>query len=364
MTLYTACSSKTLAEATALMKGDMNRAFTSGNTPIFPASSRGHVGIVKALIERGADVNLVNKKGDTPLLLACRRSHRGVIRALIEKGADVNHVGRNGESPLLLVSRNSRIEVIILLVQNGADVNYVDPQNGETALTIAVNRNEQNWSYYRRCNVRWLLENTSVDVNGGVDTTNVLNIALKRGQTSLAKLLLFHGADHTRADNQGHFPLYSALYNLESTTFFLDTFPDSVNHPITTEGTTTLKYILFGDAPVDVFKEVVIHRKLVDVGEKVEGKTAIEWYEQMRPYGDQYRHMKRIAPYLYNARDTQRLTELCKVFFLHDKQRASVVPHALKNTCLLSPDLFEELSEYMAAPHIVLKKSVCECGYC
>jgi len=74
--------------------------------------------------------------------------------------------------------------------------------------------------------------------------TNALNLLLKRAYVQMAKLLLRHGAIVDRADSEGHFPLHSALYNLESTKFFLDTFPDFANHPITTDGTTLLK----GDA--------------------------------------------------------------------------------------------------------------------
>ena len=358
------------------MCGDMNRAFTNGNTPIFPACSRGHVGIVRALVDRGADVNHNNKKGDTPLLLACRNSHRGVIKALIEKGADVNHVGRDGESPLLIVSRRSSHEIFKILVKSGADVNYVDPKNGETALTIAVRRNQENWFFYSRCNARYLLENTSVDVNGGVvnfdnnisDSTNALNIALKRRHLFLAKLLLLHGADHTRADNRGSFPLHSALYTLEGAQFFLDTYPDSAHQPVTTGGTTILGYLLFGgDANVDVFKYLV-SRKVVDVvGDKVEGKTALEWFENMDfTWGDTWRYFKKILPYLLYERDKQRLTELCKIFLLNEKQRVSVVPHVLQHTCQLSSDLFEELSLYLEPRDVVEKKkpSGCECGYC
>ena len=98
MSLYTACSSKTLAEARALMTGDIDRVFKGGNTPIFPASSRGHVGIVKALIESGADVNRVNQRGDTPLLLAC------------SKCPDLRRIGKG------LAKRFRKNEVVVMLL--------------------------------------------------------------------------------------------------------------------------------------------------------------------------------------------------------------------------------------------------------
>ena len=251
MTLYTACTRGSLAQAKALMVGDMNLEFYGGNTPLFPACGRGHVGMVNALIGKGADVNHENKRGETPLLLACRRNRYGVVK---------------------------------LLIESGADVNYSD--NGETALTIAFfmyqfGRPEVSES---RCIVRFLLENTSIDIHKGVvralgydfDTTP-LHFALKKGLVRIAKLLIRHGAIPDKPDQRGLLPLCSALSNLESTKYFLDTFPDAAKHPVTIRGGTMLQFVLFDiDVPIEVFLEV-LSRNIVDVvGEKMYGRTALE----------------------------------------------------------------------------------------
>ena len=351
------------------MIGDMNREFINGSTALFPACRRGHVGIVKELIERGANVNHANRSGETPLVMACRQGRFGVIRALIQSGANVNHINKYGESPLLIVSRRSRHKVIRMLVESGADVNYCDPLNGETPLAIVVNRLSYNWAYDN--NINYLVEK-SADVNKGVvdldgDKTNALNLLLKRGYVQMAKLLLRYGALPDKPDSQGNLPLCSALYNLESTKFFLDKFPDAASRPVTTWGTTLLKHVICDlEVPLEVFK-YVISRKIVDVvGGKIEGlskelKICPFLSVEMR------RRLRHIVPYLLYERDKQRLTELCKLNFLVEKHRASVVPHVLEKTCNLSPDLFEELSEYMAPRDVVEKpeKSGCACcGYC
>jgi hypothetical protein len=335
------------------MIGDMNREFSNGNTPLFPACGRGHVGIVKALIGKGADVNHANKRGETPLLLACRRNSYGVVKVLIESGADVHYTNK-----------------------------------GQTALTMALSmynfrRSEVSES---RCIVRFLLENTSIDLHKGVIkplgydfSTNALNFALKNGLVRIAKLLLRHGAIPDKPDQRGLLPLCSALGNLESTKYFLDTFPDAATRPITVLGGTTLQFVLFDiDVPMEVFREV-LSRKVVDVlGEKMYGQTALECIgpggkclplpglmRRFNPH-ELRRKLARVLPYLLYERDTQRLTEICRVFFMVERQRASVVPHVLQNTCLLSPDLLEELSEYMAPRPVVQKhkRAGCECGYC
>lgn len=303
MTLYAACTRKSLAEATALMVGDVNREFTHGNTALFPACRRGHVGIVTELIKRGANVNHANWSCETPLILACRHERYGVIKALIKHGADVNY---------------------------SAD----------------LNKRAVHWNGYH---------------------TTVLNLALKRGHVKLAKMLILHGANPDSPDSRGDYPVCCALFNLESTKFFLGTYPDAAHRPIKTHGTMMLDYILFENARVEVFKYLV-SRKVVDVvGGKVLCKTPLQWADEMdATWGVSYHHFKRILPHLYYARDEQRLTELCKIHFLVEKQRATVVPHVLQNTCDLSADLLEELSEYMAPRDVADKppRPGCECGHC
>ena len=55
------------------------------------ASYGGHLDVVWALLEKGADVNARrNEDGVTPLIAASAQGHVDVVRALLEKGADVD----------------------------------------------------------------------------------------------------------------------------------------------------------------------------------------------------------------------------------------------------------------------------------
>ena len=55
-----------------------------GNTPLHGASSRGHIEMVKFLIEKGADPNRKNKADQTPLFFAKTQKHTQVSKFLME----------------------------------------------------------------------------------------------------------------------------------------------------------------------------------------------------------------------------------------------------------------------------------------
>ena len=59
-----------------------------GETPLTYATKKGHLAIVKLLIEEGdADVDVPNEKGETPLCLALVHGHSDVARILAKHAA-------------------------------------------------------------------------------------------------------------------------------------------------------------------------------------------------------------------------------------------------------------------------------------
>ena len=59
-------------------------------TPLSSASAAGHTGVVRLLLERGADADLADGMEMTPLMHAAQQGHADVVRLLMEAGADIN----------------------------------------------------------------------------------------------------------------------------------------------------------------------------------------------------------------------------------------------------------------------------------
>ncbi len=85
------------------------------------------------------DVNVVDRDGDTPLMFASRwNSNMGVIKLLLDEGADVHARNNDGWTPLMFATVfNSNPKVLQYLIDNGADVNDMD-SNYRTALMLAL----------------------------------------------------------------------------------------------------------------------------------------------------------------------------------------------------------------------------------
>jgi ankyrin repeat protein len=81
------------------------------------ASATGHLDVVQALLDKGADVNAKGNLGTTALMGASLTGRLDVMQALLDKGADVNARTNNGMTALT-VARNAAVQA--LLVQAGA----------------------------------------------------------------------------------------------------------------------------------------------------------------------------------------------------------------------------------------------------
>ncbi|KAI8514586.1 Unconventional myosin-XVI [Branchiostoma belcheri] len=104
-----------------------------GRTALHWASLYGQTGVVKLLIQHGADVGARDEDGETALHWASVNGHTGVVKLLIQHGADVGARNKDGETALHRASGNGQTGVVELLVQHGADVG-ARGEDGETAL--------------------------------------------------------------------------------------------------------------------------------------------------------------------------------------------------------------------------------------
>lgn len=171
--------------------------------------------------EEGGIEEVVKKYGSTYLVMAAFYKHEGVVKLMLDHGADPN--GRAEGYPTDIEDRTTVMAAVInsyhnaekkraaqriveTLLTYGADVN-VTTADGLTALVAAV-------SWLHEEVVKILLAH-GADVNAGSSSyhsTALINAA-RRGNVSLVKLLLAHGADPHLADKRGNTPLKAAKFS-------------------------------------------------------------------------------------------------------------------------------------------------------
>jgi len=73
------------------------------------------------LVSAGASLIFANEDGFTALLLACFFGHIDIVAALLDAGADVNQVERKCNNALCYASGKGGVEVVQLLLARGAN---------------------------------------------------------------------------------------------------------------------------------------------------------------------------------------------------------------------------------------------------
>ncbi|XP_061701463.1 ankyrin repeat and SOCS box protein 16 isoform X2 [Syngnathoides biaculeatus] len=99
-------------------------------TPLHVASQWGLEGHVELLLSLGADVLATNREGETALNAACARADRpseagrylGVVRRLLDAGADPRTAGKKRHTPLHNACANCCPAIVELLLRYGAQV--------------------------------------------------------------------------------------------------------------------------------------------------------------------------------------------------------------------------------------------------
>jgi ankyrin repeat protein len=165
---------------------DVNAKSGYYETPLQAASYKGHVDVVRVLLDHGANVNTMDKK-NTPLSSACRGGHLEIMGLLLEHGADVDVWYDSDDFVLHRASDTGQAELMHLLLRHNADVNA---------------RGYLKWTPLHRASfyghtklVRVLLDH-GADINILSEGHNTpLCVTIGKGFLEVVQLLLERGAD-------------------------------------------------------------------------------------------------------------------------------------------------------------------------
>jgi ankyrin repeat protein len=231
-------------------KADVNQTDANGITPLIEAIEDNHVDVARFLIDHGADVQASDWYGRTPLWSAVETRNQdfdagtqensidrapfiGLINALIDRGADLNvrtkevppfkrhflkgtgslsWVDFTGQTPFLTAALSGDITVMRLLLAHGADPKIATFQ-GTTALMAAAGIN---WVFYQTYDEgpKALLEAVQLCYDLGMDVNAVnsmgltaLHGAANRGSDDIIRFLVDKGAKLDVKDKEGRTPL-------------------------------------------------------------------------------------------------------------------------------------------------------------
>ncbi|GIL46013.1 hypothetical protein Vafri_3096 [Volvox africanus] len=180
-------------------------------TPLTPrhGGTQIYLEIVRVLLHWGADPNTQgSKNGTTPLLIAVENNHLGLLRVLLEAGANPNLPDTNGCTPLLAACTEGHLEMARVLLEYGAKPN-MQRRDGWTALMGAtLNRSTAMAELLLAAGAQH-----SVLVPPGellaMESTPLM-AACGEGSLELVRLLLAEGADPNVANSAGQTALWCA----------------------------------------------------------------------------------------------------------------------------------------------------------
>jgi len=120
---------------------DMEAADYSGSTPLHYACDEGHPQVARLLLDGGADMETADHVGDTPLHDACYSGRLELVRLLLDRGAERESGNEVGRTPLHVACSVDQPEVVRLLVDGGADKEAAD-LHGYTPLVMACDEGD------------------------------------------------------------------------------------------------------------------------------------------------------------------------------------------------------------------------------
>eukprot|EP00057_Strongylocentrotus_purpuratus_P018141 XP_011672615.1 PREDICTED: E3 ubiquitin-protein ligase MIB1-like [Strongylocentrotus purpuratus] len=109
-----------------------------GKTALHKAAAQGHLEVVQALLESGAEIDITTDDGgNTPLIYSVEGDEPAITKYLIGKGADINRGNDNGRRAIHQAAYKGLVDCARVLINHGCDVNVQDTEK-DTPLHDAI----------------------------------------------------------------------------------------------------------------------------------------------------------------------------------------------------------------------------------
>ncbi|GEM06499.1 ankyrin repeat protein [Rhodotorula toruloides] len=108
-----------------------------GETPLHKAAHSGYLDVCRFLVSREVNVDATDSDGWTALHNASSRGWLDIVRLLLEVGADIDHPSRHGYTPLMNAASKGQLPLVQYLLKQGADPLRRNTY-GETAFDLAA----------------------------------------------------------------------------------------------------------------------------------------------------------------------------------------------------------------------------------
>ncbi len=170
-----------------------------GLTPLIHATKNEHLSTVLQLLSFDAGINAVTDEKRSALMYAIVTGNKGLIRVLLENGAEPDMVDLNDATAMIYALIRGDTESAEILIEFGSDVNWLGSMNQNALKTAALHGNTEAVAML-------------ISVGAKLDIINengmsALVIASVKGHTEVARLLIKAGADVAVRTNDG----FSAL---------------------------------------------------------------------------------------------------------------------------------------------------------
>ncbi|XP_030645115.1 histone-lysine N-methyltransferase EHMT2 [Chanos chanos] len=115
---------------------DVNAQDSGGWTPVIWAAEHRHIEVIRALLNRGADVTLKDKEMNVCLHWASYAGSAEIAELVLNAGCPLSSVNMHGDTPLHIASREGYLECVTLFLSRGADIDVMN-REGDTPLSLA-----------------------------------------------------------------------------------------------------------------------------------------------------------------------------------------------------------------------------------